>query len=325
MSGPRQFTWRLGAILIGLTGSLIAGEVAFHVFGIEPPQAPPADQIDAFKVSNALNSLGLREPEGFPRPRQPNELRIAVLGDSMTYGEGVEAEEALPAALATALRSFSPSPVQSENLIVVNMGKLGDDTDDELRRFKLLQDTIDPDLVILVMYVNDFAGAGAPEAALHEIYEVRDGLSWPSQYSRLFEYAERKIRIRAAFEKTIARFRADAEGGVKPEALRPVAAAVAELSSVCRSRGCRLVVCMMPWLVRLDDYPLKKMHAAVANMCKDAGIPFCDLLPAVEGQPAASMRVSRGNHHPSVAAHQRIAAYLARWLVREDMLAAGPN
>lgn len=317
---------RVGAVLCGGLGSLLLAELLFRVLEIEPPRAPPADVVDAFKVSNDLNSLGLREPEGFPPPRRPGEFRIAFLGDSMTYGEGVEAEEAFPAVIWKRLKNLPPSDnSQHDSVLVVNMGKIGDDTPGEVARFRHLADTIDPDLVVLVMYVNDFAGADSPHAALHNIYRLRDSLTWPSHYSRLYEYAERKFRIRAAFAATVRSYRADAEGSVEPDALRPVAAAVAELRDLCKARNARLVVCMMPWLVRLNDYQLLRMHAGIKTMCDDLGIPFCDLLPAVADQPDASMRVSPANHHPSAAAHERIASFLGAWLAREKLLTRGPS
>lgn len=301
---------------------VLGAECTFRIFGIEVPASPPADQIDAFKVRNDLNELGLREAPGFPAPRREGELRIAVLGDSMTYGEGVEAAQAFPALLSHQLNRAEWGPDSKKRAVtVVNMGRLGDDTPAEVERFRKLADSIDPDIVLLVMYVNDFAG-DRPDDALHRIYRIRDTLSWPSQYSRMYEYVERKIRLRASFNETVRHYRADAERGVEPEALKPVAQAVAELSALCKARKSRLVVCMMPWLVRLRDYPLPAMHAAVQRMSSDLGLPFCDLLPAVAGQGDEAMRVSVANHHPSAAAHARFADYLSDWLVTNSLLEA---
>ena len=182
MSRRRRLAFRIAAVGVGLSATLFTVEVAFRVLGIEVPASPPADQIDAFKVRNDLNALGLREPPGYPQPRKDGELRIAVLGDSMTYGEGVEAEQAFPALLSVRLRAASAGQNPNrDNITVVNMGKLGDDTPAEVERFRRLADSIDPDVVILVMYVNDFAGAGGPDKALHRIYRLRDTLSRPSQ------------------------------------------------------------------------------------------------------------------------------------------------
>ncbi len=316
----RRLFFRMGAVFVGLLGTLLAAELTFHILGIEAPTAPQTDQIDAFKVRNDLNELGLRESPSFPPPRREGEIRIAVLGDSMTYGEGVEAVEAFPALLAGRIKSIAANDLEGRFPTVVNMGKLGDDTPDEVLRFRRLADSVDPDVVLLVVYVNDFVGAGGADDALHRIYRLRDELSWPSQYSRVCEYVERKIRLRVSFNETIRHYRADAERGVEPEALKPVADSVAELAGLCRARNCRLVICMMPWLVRLHDYPLPAMHAAVQKMSNDLGLPYCDLLPAVANQDDEAMRVSPANHHPSRAAHARIAGYLADWLVRQRVL-----
>jgi len=316
----RRLVFRLSAVLIGLLAVLLAAEAAFRVAGISPMELPPSDAAIAFRVNNEWNSLGLRAPEGFPPPRRAGELRIAVLGDSMTYGEGVEPELAFPTVMQGLLRADAPG-VAPRACTVVNMGRLGDSPTGERARYLQLADRIDADLVLLVVYVNDFADS-VPDPAdmLHRIYDLRDSLSWPAEYSRVWAYTERKIRVRMAYDETIRYYQAGASKGIHADAVAPVRTAVLALRDDVTRRGGRLVVCMLPWLVRLSDYPLGEMHAAVAEMCRTGGVPFCDLLPAVEGQSDEAMRVSPGNHHPSAACHQRIAAYLARWLAEGGYL-----
>ena len=45
----------------------------------------------ARQVEVVRNSLGFRERE--PGPKDPNRYRIAVIGDSFTWGQGIEASE----------------------------------------------------------------------------------------------------------------------------------------------------------------------------------------------------------------------------------------
>ena len=310
----RRLAFRLTAVSIGLFVVLLASEAAFRFADISPMELPPSDAAIAFRVNNEWNSLGLRAPEGFPPPRQAGEWRIAVLGDSMTYGEGVEPDQAFPMVMQELFRAGAPG-IASRTCTVVNMGRLGDSPTGERARYLQLAERIDADLVLLVVYVNDFADSVPdPAEMLNRIYVLRDSLSWPAEYSRVWAYAERKIRVRMAYDETIRYYQAGARDGIRADAVAPVRAAVLALRDDVARRGGRLVVCMVPWLVRLSDYPLGEMHAAVAEMCRAGGVPYCDLLPAVEGQSDEAMRVSPGNHHPSVACHQRIAAYLARWL-----------
>ncbi len=171
------------------------------------------------------------------------------------------------------------------------------------------------------MYVNDFAGAvPSPSEALHRIYAIRDAPSALSRLSYLYHYAERKVRLRWAYEETLRYYQADADRGIAPEAFEPVAREVTALSEYARARGTRFVVAMMPWLIRLDDYPLAAMHARVARFCGEQDIPFVDLAPALAGQDDTTLRVSPANHHPSVAAHKLVPEALIAFLREGDLL-----
>lgn len=323
-AGPPR-TWRrvlvrVGAVCLGVMVAFVCLEVVFRLFDIRPPELPPADQVDAFAVRNEVNGLGLRAPQGYPPPREPGEFRIAVLGDSMTYGEGVEVDQAFPAVMQAGLNE---SAGDAQTFTVVNMGRLGDDTLGEAERYRGLADRIAPDLLVLVFYVNDFAQVGRePDTALHDIYSIRDDRYLLSELSYVFHYVERTIRLRRAFNETIRYFRADLERGVEPEAFAPVARAIVELRDFAEARGTRFALAMMPWLVRLDDYQLTAMHARIGELCDAEDIPFHDLAPAFAGRDEAAMRVSLANHHPSAAAHRIVAATLAEFLREQELLPA---
>lgn len=309
-STVRAIAFRLTAALLGVAGALVAGEVGFRLFGIVPPPPPPADQVDALRVRNDINRLGLREPEGFPPPRRANEVRIACLGDSMTYGEGVEAEQAYPRVMQRILEARG-----GRTWTVVNMGWLGDDPARERARYERLADVVQPDVLVLMMYVNDFAGAGAAvEDLLHRIYGIRDDRFALSQFSQMFHYVERKVRLRLAYERTLDYYRADAEAGVAASDFDPVMAEVRMLRDAAERRGTRFALVMMPWLVRLHDYPLRSMHGQVRAFAESHHIPFLDLLDVFAGRDDAPLRVSLANHHPAVAAHELMAGRIVAFL-----------
>lgn len=315
-SVARKACLRLLAIGVGLAISVVLAEVVFRALDIRPPAPPPADQVDAFAVKNEVNELGLREPPGFPPPRVPGEWRIAVLGDSMTYGEGVESEQAFPAVLARMLARRN----DGRTYTVINMGWLGDNTAAEAARYRKLADRIDPDLLVLMMYVNDFAHEGRQAGeTLHRIYSIRDDVFVLSEFSYLFHYVERTIRLRRAFDETMRYYRADALHGVEPAALDPVAREIVALRDFAASRETRFAVAFLPMLAGLHDYQLTAMHDCIAELCRAEGIPFRDLAPAFADRDERAMRVSLANHHPSPAAHEIVATDLIEFL-RETRL-----
>ena len=105
----------------------------------ETTAAPPADQVtsEAMPVTTAP-----------AKPRTAQGPRIVFLGDSLTAGLGLDADQAFPALLATMLAE-EHLPVH-----VVNAGVSGDTTAGGLRRLDwLLQQ--DPDIVVVGLGAND--------------------------------------------------------------------------------------------------------------------------------------------------------------------------
>ena len=102
-----------------------------------------------FDSAIEINSFGLRGPE--LGPRQPGELRVLFLGDSVVAGFEVEQSETFIARLEAALRSRF-----SEPLSVINAGVRGYGTDQSVLWFRERGVALAPDLVVLVFSANDF-------------------------------------------------------------------------------------------------------------------------------------------------------------------------
>src|SRR5919106_6511273 len=104
-----------------------------------------------FRHPTETNSVGLRGPE--PRPRQPNTFRIVCLGDSMTWGFGVQASDTFAARLERTLAGKYPAL----DIQVLNAGVPGYGTADELHFLQSRAALLDPDLVVLQFLPdNDF-------------------------------------------------------------------------------------------------------------------------------------------------------------------------
>jgi lysophospholipase L1-like esterase len=98
-------------------------------------------------VTIEVNSLGLRYPE--LGPRLPEEIRVLVLGDSITIGDYVSAAETYPGFLeAMAERD-------GRSIRFINAGLPGVSLSAEVYRYMELRDAVKPDLVVVGMYLND--------------------------------------------------------------------------------------------------------------------------------------------------------------------------
>lgn len=95
-----------------------------------------------------IDSLGLRDEEVGPKPE--GTTRIVVLGDSYTFGYGVEAEEAFPSVLEElcAERAWSVD--------VVNAGIPSYSPTLEYLLLRERWDDLDPDVVVLALDMSDF-------------------------------------------------------------------------------------------------------------------------------------------------------------------------
>jgi GDSL-like Lipase/Acylhydrolase family len=102
-------------------------------------------------VRVATNASGLRGPE-LPGQKPPGVRRVLALGDSFTFGDAVEAEEAWPARLEALLDRSSPAARWQ----VVNAGIPGHGTGQQLLLSRALQERLQPDAVVLgFTVVND--------------------------------------------------------------------------------------------------------------------------------------------------------------------------
>jgi hypothetical protein len=99
-------------------------------------------------TTNALGLRGRATPDG----RGPDVRRVVALGDSFTFGAAVEAEEAWPARLEALLNGRGPG----QRWQVLNAGMPGHGTGQELMLYRMLEDRLRPDVVVLgVTVVND--------------------------------------------------------------------------------------------------------------------------------------------------------------------------
>jgi len=172
--------WRLRrpaflALLVSLFLASVAGELALRSLGVGVPTRPewvepltgdlagpayrpggtlyyryPTDPRGYFDADGAVvghvNALGLRGAE-CALAKAPGTRRVAVLGDSFTLGIGVRDEDTLPAQLQRALGRA--------DVEVLNFGVSATQTVEHVRYLEGYALGFDPDVVVLVYFLND--------------------------------------------------------------------------------------------------------------------------------------------------------------------------
>ena len=108
-------------------------------------------------VIHQIDANGMRREEPLP-PKDPTRFRIVVVGDSLTYGEGIDAFWAYPAQLERALRP-------DFRVEVLNLGVRAYGSEDVLDLLRRFVPELEPDLVVYGVCLNDFLERGARQQA----------------------------------------------------------------------------------------------------------------------------------------------------------------
>jgi lysophospholipase L1-like esterase len=253
------------------------------------------------------NSLGFRERD-IP-PQSVARYRIVVVGDSFTWGQGIERAERF----SDLLEKFLGPRYE-----VFNFGVRGDNMPEHLTRLTQAL-AVSPDFVLLQLYPNDFETREMerprPYPLLPELLDSRlagasllYGLT-NSQWAHVQEivgitesyahYMERNLRdanapnAREAFAQLHEFFiRARAAGVPAGEVLFPATDAFGPDGTA---------------------YPFGYLHDAVRQVCTDEKVPCLDLLPLFSTfrDPRATW-VSPFDAHPNAMANRRAAYEILR-------------
>jgi len=307
----RVYRLRLAASLLSTLAALVFCEIAFRVFNIVPPPPPPSVQSEWESFDKSVNALGLREPWD-SIPPDDRRLRVAFLGDSITFGDNVEREEAFCHLVEDMI-----TPDVPEGVITINLGYRGTDPAWQLDRYRPLRDVLRPDVVVQVVYPNDLGIR--MEHRLDEIYRLRDNDLWVGTWSYVLTLAERRIRHHLAWKRTIDYFRGGRTSAEREAAWAKFRRDLVECKNYVEEGGAVYAVVLFPWFVRLNDYLLPDVHARMASIAKEWGVPYLDLLDVFAGRDAETLRVSLANEHPNAAGHRLAAEHIAAFL-REDVL-----
>ena len=238
-----------------------------------------------------INSDGLRDDEYATERNE--KYRIAVLGDSLTFGWGVEKEETFEVLLEEMLSETRPTEM-------INFGHGNYNTEQQVNLFKEKGLKYNPDKVVLFYFINDA-----------EVTPTRSGWLWVSRLrSVTFLWSRvRGLLTRTNPGQTFESFYSDlyVDGQPGYEAMK---AAFLELRGITEERGIELQVVMLPELHDLVDYPFTDVYNKVASFLSENEINYIDLTSQFLGyEDAVGLWVAPDDAHPNALAHRMIADY----------------
>ena len=252
------------------------------------------------------NRLGFRERE---IPPKSSKYRIAVIGDSFTWGQGLERSERFTDVMQATLGS---------GYEVFNFAVPGDNMPEHLIRLDNAL-TVSPDFILLELYINDFETADMVRPTpyvllpmpLHEQL-IQMSLTYTLLQDQ-FEHIQELLGMTESYPHYMARNLLDPES---PHA-RKAFGQLQEFFDRARRAGVPAGAVLFPATDVLGrhgaDYPFEYLHRAVQATCSEAWVPCLDLLPMFSqfADPHVAW-VSPFDAHPNAMANRLAADEILR-------------
>ena len=265
---------------------------------------------------HVYDEVGFRRTTPFP-PKQADRCRIMVVGDSLTYGTGVDANDAYPQVIETELS-------KQYRVEVLNLGLCGFQSEEILEVIATYAPRLQPDLIVYGMCQNDFLESGEGQRSR----ERRQ--TWPFPLPEQFkQFMVQRTLSGAFFEKSYddvlmrLGLRADFYSnllhnfyGYQLRFTRDVTA----MNYFAMQHGFPPIVAMV-----LDQIPVlngrgHKVTRVAESILKLVGMNVISTEEYYQKYTGRVMQVSRWEGHPNEEAHRIFAEYFVRTLKAHPVL-----
>lgn len=244
----------------------------------------------------AISSQGLRDRE-FSATPPPGRTRILMLGDSLTFGWGVEGHETYSKRVENMLLK------SGRDVEVINAGVGNYNTEMEVAYFLERGASFKPHHVVLNYFINDAEPT------------PRDKSNFLARHSPAFVYFASRVDmalrlVNTEDKKDWKSYYAGLYEG--DEGIGRVAAAVERLAKYCRENGIKLYLANQPELRNPAEYPFPQVDRMIEQIAAANQIRYIPMLPAVRDLKPETLWVTPPDPHPSAVAHEAFARELFR-------------
>jgi hypothetical protein len=241
--------------------------------------------------------------------------RIAVVGDSFTFGNGVRQQDRY----SDLLQARLPSHFE-----VLNFGAAGANTPEHHALVARLLPDVHPDFVLLQWYVNDVEdddSAGRP--SFHPLMPVRSIHNWLNDASALYTVANMQwAETQVAFGMTssYADYLQRRLGDPNSHDSQLDRGLLLDLVRLCKRAGVPIGIVLFPDTAGSlgKDYPFGYLHDRVHEVCQSENLTCLDLRSDFSlVKDHRLLWANRLDHHPSALANEIAAVKIFETYAKE--------
>jgi lysophospholipase L1-like esterase len=287
----------------------------------------PRSQVQWDGTFYGIDTHGWRGPEFAPTFAE-DELRIVAIGDSTTFGKGVEEIECWPRQLERVLQEkLGPS----RKVMVANLGVNGYASRDYLEVLRTQALELKPHAVIVGFCLNDFPNvlAKVDKAVYQNQQNLRSKLSWDMRaqlgklalfrWARATYYEVNRDRDLQQVE-AIARSVAQAQGE-NIDALGGERERLTEIVRLCQEANAGLVTFLFPYESQVYlETPVEGPSQALGELSRSLGVKYLDIsaefrATAQATEPPTKLFIRGDRYHPNGRGYAIVARRVSEVLV----------
>ncbi len=234
---------------------------------------------------------------------------MAVIGDSLTFGNGINVADRFTADMQRWL---------GDRIEILNLGVPGHNTPQHAQTLRWAVQNVAPDFALVQWFVNDVEGsnleARPPSYPLVPWTHLHDWLHYRSALYTLLDarWADLQSRwLTESYASSLQRRFGDADSAASVADEQAMSALV----SSARATGVELGIVLFPdtGYDLGGSYPFAFLHARVLDFCATASVACLDLRGAFEAvADRRKLWVNPWDHHPSVLANAIAASQITK-------------
>ena len=290
-----------------------------------------------------INADGLRDKE-YSLDKPENFFRVAVIGDSITFGHGVSQDQTYAKYLERLLNKYNRANTTYE---IINFGVTGYNSSQIVEQVKTKVLKYQPDLILYGYCLNDPQEYSLEMVNLLKMKDIsQETMSALSSRSRLFMLVKymlgRDGGMRKAIEKSLSKNfqRVDATEDPQWDALDSgnfveyfqslyqqnkywgrTLKDMDRLQTITTKAEIPVVLVIFPLLRDLESYQLGNIHSQVAAMGQKRGMYTFDLLNAYSAyEKKGKWKLGVDSLHPTAYGHQYTAVAIINYLQKKSLL-----